>query len=71
MHKHADRVQPDQNKIGGEHYSKTEFTFSDNKFKTYLWAKQGDVRCPELSIYVRGYSIIIIFSMVIISTMIL
>ena len=43
-------------KNGVGHYSETWFTLSDNKFKNDLWSKQ-DARCPEVSIYMQGYSI--------------
>ncbi len=57
MHKHSECFQPDHDNSGGERYSETCFTLSDDKFKNDPWAKQGDAHCPELSVYALGYSI--------------
>ena len=45
--------------LNAQSYCETCFTLGDHKFENDPWSKQGDVRCPELSIYARGCSILL------------
>ena len=53
----AERFQPDQEIWTGGRYCEPWFTLSDTT-QNGIWCKQRDVHCPDLSVYVRGYSII-------------
>ena len=44
-------------KVGGGRYCDPCFTLSDNRFENDILSKQGDARCPELSVYAQGYGI--------------
>ena len=54
-HKHSEHFQPDQDVSGDGHYLRHDLHLVMTDF-IMTFEPNGDVRCPELSIYTRRYS---------------